>query len=191
MTFSRMSRFFIEETPLSGLRCVVRQFRGDERGYLSRIYCSEEFSPLFGERRIEQINVTVTAASGVVRGLHYQHPPYSEMKLVCCLRGEVWDVAVDLRTGSPTFLGWHAEHLSEKNGRCFLIPEGFAHGFQTLTPEVELLYLHSAAYMPGAEGGLNPQDARLGIPWPLAISNLSDRDKSHPFLDEHFTGIEL
>ena len=186
-----MSRFSIEETPLAGLRCVVRQFRGDGRGFLSRLFCAEEFAPFFGDRRIEQINVTFTGEVGVVRGLHFQYPPQSEMKLVCCLRGEVWDVAVDLRAGSPTFLRWHAERLSGENGRCLLIPEGFAHGFQTLSADVELLYLHTAAYAPDAEGGLNPLDARLGISWPLAISNLSDRDRSHALLDETFTGIEF
>jgi dTDP-4-dehydrorhamnose 3,5-epimerase len=116
-------------------------------------------------------------------------PPHAEMKLVSCLHGEVWDVAVDLRAGSPTFLQWHAERLSADNGHALLIPEGFAHGFQALSDEVELLYCHSAAYSAAAERGLHPQDAVLGIAWPLTITEMSTRDAAHPQLDAHFTGL--
>jgi dTDP-4-dehydrorhamnose 3,5-epimerase len=111
------------------------------------------------------------------------------MKLVTCIRGEVWDVAVDVRAGSPTFLQWHAERLSPENGRALLLPEGFAHGFQALTDEAELLYCHSAPYVPGAEGGLNPRDPRLEIAWPLAITDMSARDAQHPLLDANFAGL--
>ena len=111
------------------------------------------------------------------------------MKLVSCIRGEVWDVAVDIRAGSPTFLQWHAERLAADN--AMLIPEGFAHGFQALTDNVELLYCHSAAYVPAAEAGLNPQDPRLSISWPLPIAELSPRDANHPMVAEPFPGITL
>jgi dTDP-4-dehydrorhamnose 3,5-epimerase len=112
------------------------------------------------------------------------------MKLVSCIRGEVWDVAVDIRAGSPTFLRWHAERLSADNRQAMLIPEGFAHGFQTLTADVEMLYCHSTAHAPGAEGGLNPRDPKLAIAWPLEIGEISERDAGHAPLTDSFTGVE-
>ena len=124
-----------------------------------------------------------------MRGLHFQHPPHADAKLVSCIRGEIWDVGVDLRRGSPTFLQWHAERLSAENGRAMLLPQGFAHGFQALTDDAELVYFHSAAYEPAAEDGLDPRDARLAILWPLPIAALSARDARHPPLDNTFTGI--
>jgi dTDP-4-dehydrorhamnose 3,5-epimerase len=111
------------------------------------------------------------------------------MKLVSCIRGEVWDVAVDVRVNSPTFLQWHAENLSAENGRALLIPEGFAHGFQALTDDVELLYFHSASHNAEAEFGLYHADPRLSIRWPLAISELSGRDAKHPLITDEFKGV--
>jgi dTDP-4-dehydrorhamnose 3,5-epimerase len=186
-----MSRFTVDDLPFAGLRAVTRQRIGDSRGFLSRIFCADELKAAGWERPIAQINHTFTARRGTVRGMHFQRPPEAEMKLVTCLKGEVWDVAVDLRTGSPTFLQWHAERLSAENGRALLLPEGFAHGFQALTDDVELLYCHSAAYVPAAEGGLNPRDARLAIEWPLPISEMSNRDTRHPVLDEEFAGVAV
>jgi dTDP-4-dehydrorhamnose 3,5-epimerase len=121
--------------------------------------------------------------------MHFQYPPYAETKIVSCLHGEVFDVAVDLRRGSPTFLHWHAEILSAENHRTLLIPEGFAHGFQALSEDCELLYFHTAAYQPSSEGGLNAQDPRLQIRWPQAVIELSSRDAAHPLLDEGFVGV--
>ena len=111
------------------------------------------------------------------------------MKLVSCIRGKVWDVAVDLRADSATFLHWHAEELSAENNRALLIPEGFAHGFQALTDDVELLYCHSAAYHAEAEAGLNPRDPELAINWPLEITELSNRDAQHPMVNQNFAGL--
>lgn len=113
------------------------------------------------------------------------------MKLVTCLRGEVFDVAVDLRRGSPTFLQWHGERLSSENNRALLIPEGFAHGFQALTDAVELLYCHSTPYQPHAEAGLHPNDPRLSIAWPQEIADLSPRDGGHPVLTPDFRGVDV
>ncbi len=107
------------------------------------------------------------------------------------MRGEVWDVAVDVRAGSPTFLHWHAVHLSAENGQSLLIPEGFAHGFQTLCEDVEMLYCHSVAYAPSAESGLNALDPRLGVKWPLDVSELSARDTSHSFVTDDFEGVRV
>ncbi|MGK6316181.1 dTDP-4-dehydrorhamnose 3,5-epimerase [Neorhizobium sp. DT-125] len=184
-----MSRFTVTDLPLAGLKLVERQNLGDSRGFFSRMFCAEELAPAGWAKPIAQINLTMTAQKGTVRGMHFQHPPHAEMKLVNCLRGRVWDVAVDLRAGSPTFLKWHAEELSAENRRSLLIPEGFAHGFQTLTDDCELLYLHSAPYAPGAEGALNSQDPRLGVSWPLDITEISERDRRHPHLTDEFTGL--
>jgi dTDP-4-dehydrorhamnose 3,5-epimerase len=184
-----MSRFEVTDLPLSGLKLVRRMPLGDARGSLTRIFCAEELAGAGWKDPIAQINHTFTAKEGTVRGLHFQHPPHAEMKLVGCIRGEVWDVAVDIRADSPTFLYWHAERLSADNGSAMLIPEGFAHGFQTLTADVEMLYCHSAPYAPDAEGGLNPQDPKLAIAWPMAIAELSPRDAQHLRLTEAFTGI--
>jgi dTDP-4-dehydrorhamnose 3,5-epimerase len=162
---------------------------GDDRGFLSRIFCAQELAPSGWDKPIAQINHTYTCTKGTVRGLHFQHQPYCEMKLVSVIRGEIWDVAVDLRKGSATFLQWHAEVLSAENGRAILIPEGFAHGFQSLTDDVELLYCHSVAYNPLAECGLHPSDTRLAIKWPLTISEISERDQNHSLIDRDFSGI--
>jgi dTDP-4-dehydrorhamnose 3,5-epimerase len=122
--------------------------------------------------------------------MHFQMSPHAEAKLVTCLSGAIWDVAVDIRARSPTFGRWHAVELSEDNAVSFLIPEGFAHGFQALSDNVQMLYCHSEAYAPDAEGGLNPLDPRLDITWPLAIAELSRRDQNHPLLSDTFRGVE-
>lgn len=185
------SRFACTPLPLRGLVRVQRQPMHDARGLLERMFCADELAAAGWIQPIVQINHTVTRQRGCVRGLHYQRPPHAEMKLVSCLRGEVWDVAVDLRVDSPTFLSWHGECLSPENAFALLIPPGFAHGFQALTDDVELLYLHSAPYTPGAEAGLSPLDPRLALPWPLPVGELSERDRHHALLTEAFEGVHL
>ena len=186
-----MSRFTFFDTPLAHLKIIERQRLEDARGFLSRLFCSDDFAIAGWHKPIAQINQTRTQKQGTVRGLHFQHAPYGEMKLVTCLRGAVWDVAVDLRGESATFLQWYGLELSATNCRALLIPEGFAHGFQTLVEDSELFYLHSTAYAPGAEAGLNPIDPRLSIAWPLPVAELSDRDAKHLMLDDQFKGIRL
>ena len=186
-----MSRFTVTDLPLAGLKLIERQRLGDSRGFLSRLFCTQELAAAAWHLPIAQINHTYTAQRGTVRGMHYQQPPHVEMKLVSCIQGEVWDVAVDLRAGSPTFLHWHAETLSAENNRAMLIPEGFAHGFQTMTDDVQLLYCHSAAHSPEAEAAFNAQDPRLAIQWPIVITELSIRDAQHPLMDEKFEGVRL
>jgi len=186
-----MSRFIVTALPLFGLKRIERQRLGDSRGNLSRLFCAEELAIAGWHKPIAQVNHTYTAKCGTVRGMHYQRPPQAEMKLVSCVHGEVWDVAVDLRAGSPTFLQWHAEQLSADNNRALLIPEGFAHGFQAMTNDVQLIYCHSAAHNPSAEAALNAQDPRLTIKWPLAISEISVRDANHMLIDAKFGGLSL
>lgn len=186
-----MSRLSITLLPLRGLASVTRHPLCDERGFLSRIFCADELRSVGWHKPVAQINHTFTASRGTVRGMHYQRQPHVEMKLVTCLRGEVWDVAIDIRRGSPTFLNWHAEHLSSKNGRALLLPEGFAHGFQALSDDVELLYCHSSAYVPACEAGLHPEDPALSIAWPLPVGDLSLRDAHHPRLRSDFMGVPI
>jgi len=183
------SRFDISDTPLAGLKIIQRKPIGDARGYLERLFCEEEFRPLISGKRIVQINRTMTARRGTVRGMHFQYPPHSETKLVSCVRGEVFDVAVDLRQGSPGFLRWHAEILSGANHKTLLVPDGFAHGFQTITEDCELLYFHTAVYEASAEGGLNANDPVLGIKWPVTVTELSPRDASHPWIAKETAGL--
>lgn len=186
-----MSRFQIHSLPLQGLKLIERQKLGDSRGFLSRLFCAEDLRPAGWKSSIQQINHTLTAKRGTVRGFHYQTPPHSEMKLVSCVAGKILDFAIDIRKESDTFLQVHSEELSAENGKALLIPEGFAHGFQSLTDNVELVYCHSAAFTADAEAGLNPLDPKLNIFWPLEISDLSDRDKQHQLIGEQFEGIKL
>lgn len=186
-----MSRFEISRTPLKGVVSIKRKLIGDERGFLSRIYSDDELADYGFSDGISQINHTLTRKRGAVRGMHFQYPPHAETKLVSCIKGSVFDVAVDLRKGSPTFLKWYGEILSADNNTALLIPQGFAHGFQALEGDCELIYLHSAAYEPQAEGGLDVLDPKLGIAWPLPVSELSARDEGHAMLDGEFTGVVL
>ena len=185
------SRFSFAATPLDGLWIVTRTPLEDSRGSLSRMWSAEEFFRQGWSRPVTQINHTLTRHRGTIRGLHFQFPPHAEDKLVSCLRGEIFDVAVDLRQNSPTFLNWHGVLLSAVNSRSLLIPRGFAHGFQALEDNCELLYLHSAAYCPDAEGGIDALDPRLGIAWPLPPGDRSPRDKAHPLLSSEFRGVPL
>lgn len=184
-----MASLEILPTPLTGLHIVQRKRLEDARGYFSRLFCAEELGLAGFELPVAQANQTLTRRRGTVRGLHFQHPPHAEDKFVSCLRGEVFDVAVDLRRGSPTFLKWHGEILSAKNQRSLLIPQGFAHGFQTLSEDCELLYLHSRAYTAQAEGALHVTDPALAITWPLPIAELSPRDAAHAHWATTFSGL--
>ena len=186
-----MSRFVLNPTLLHGLQVIERQPIGDSRGYLERFFCQETLSALLRGKTIRQINRTLTRKKGALRGLHFQYPPHAETKIVTCIKGQVWDVAVDLRRGSSTFLQHHTVLLSEDSHQSYLIPEGFAHGFQTLSPDCEMLYFHTADYNTEAEGALNACDLRLAINWPEPITDRSDRDENHAMLTDDFHGIDL
>lgn len=186
-----MTRFNFMQTSLPGLVLVQRKPIADERGFFSRFFCAEEFSRFGFVKPIAQINHSLTCLKGAVRGLHFQHPPYTEDKIVSCINGAVFDVAVDLRKGSPTFLQWHGETLSADNQRSFLIPQGFAHGFQTLTEDCELIYLHTMPFASDCEGALNANDPRLAISWPMPIAEVSKRDQAHPMIAAEFKGLIL
>lgn len=186
-----MSRLDCQPLPLPGLMRVQRQRVGDARGHFARLFCASTLAQAGWPGPIAQVNASHTAHAGTVRGLHFQHPPHAEAKLVSALHGRVFDVAVDLRVGSPTFLRWHGEVLDAEQGQALLLPAGFAHGFQALSDDAELIYCHSAAYVPDAEGGLSPLDPRLAIAWPLPPRGLSARDLGHPPLADTFKGLAL
>jgi dTDP-4-dehydrorhamnose 3,5-epimerase len=174
---------------LAGVQVIESFPIVDERGALQRLFCNQELGEVLAGRSIVQINRSLTKEVGCIRGLHFQWPPHAEAKLVRCLSGRIWDVAVDLRVGSPTFLQWHAVELSPENSRMLLIPEGFAHGFQALEPDSEVLYFHTAHYAPDAEAGFRWDDPTFAITWPLAVSSISSRDSSLPILTPDFIGI--
>jgi dTDP-4-dehydrorhamnose 3,5-epimerase len=185
------SRFEIFDRPLRDLKLIERKPIGDHRGYIERLFSAEEMRLMTLGKCISQINHTLTARRGTVRGLHFQYPPYAEIKFVSCLRGKVFDVAIDLRQRSSTFLQWHAEILSGDNHKTLVIPEGFAHGFQAMQDDCEILYLHTSAYQPSYESGLNAKDPRLDIRWPCEITEWSERDASHPLLTADFAGLSI
>ena len=169
----------------------------DARGAFARLYCAEELAPLHLPGPPVQINLSLTKTVGAVRGLHFQRPPKAEAKIIRCLRGRVFDVAVDIRKDSPTFLKWHGVELSAANRLAYCLPPGFAHGFQVLEPDSELLYLHTEFYSPEQEGGLRHDDPALGIAWPLQVTDLSARDTAFPIIGEEtghnpcFSGVIL
>jgi dTDP-4-dehydrorhamnose 3,5-epimerase len=176
---------------LPGAYIIEREPVLDERGLFGRTFCKKEFSTIGFHKPIVQINHSLTRQKGTIRGMHYQRQPACETKIILCLQGKVFDVMVDLRTGSQTFMQWHSEGLSKENMRMVYIPEGFAHGFQTLTDNVELLYYHSAFYSPEHEHGLRFDDPALAIKWPLPLGGISPKDLSYPLIDNNFKGIEI
>ncbi len=186
-----MSRFTVTELMPDGPRLVVRHPLADARGSFARLFCDEELAGAGWRWPVRQANHSVTRQAGSIRGMHFQRPPHVEAKLVMCLRGAVCDVAVDVRAGSPTLLRWVMHELSAENGAAMLIPPGFAHGFQTLGDDAELLYFHSAPHVPAAEGGLHPLDPRLAIAWPRAVTVMSERDAARPHLPASFEGVRL
>ena len=176
-------------TPLARAWLIDLEPLSDERGWFARYYCKNEFEQIGHTKEWVQMNHSVSYEQGTIRGLHFQHPPYGEIKMVRCIAGAVFDVIVDLRRDSPTFLQWFGAELSAANRRMMYIPEGFAHGFQTLEANAGLLYHHTEFYTPGAEGGYRYDDPAFSISWPLPVTVVSDRDHAHPPIDKNFKGI--
>ena len=181
----------LKETRIKNLKIIEYHPSKDERGFFCRLFCQKTLNHAVNGKIIRQINRTFTKNKGSVRGLHFQYPPYAETKIISCLKGKVWDVAVDLRENSRTFLQYHAELLTEDDDKCFVIPEGFAHGFQTLTPNCEMLYFHTADYNKEFEDCINVSDPMINIKWPLKINQQSERDKNQKILAHNFKGVKL
>lgn len=177
------------ELPLSGSYVIELSPVVDKRGWFTRTYCKNEFAGIGHTKEWVQINHSFTEHTGTIRGMHYQIAPYREIKLLRCVAGSVYDVIVDLRKDSTTFLQWFGMELSASNKKMLYIPEGFAHGFQTLSENVELLYHHSEFYTPEAEAGIHFNDARIKIEWPLPVNVISERDAAFPYLNSNFNGI--
>jgi dTDP-4-dehydrorhamnose 3,5-epimerase len=174
-------------TPIAGVFEVRHDLHSDARGRFKRHYCEREFAQAGLNTHWVQVNHSVTSGRGSIRGMHFQRPPAGEVKLVGCPVGQAFDVTVDLRRDSPTFLKWAAVEIDET--RSVYIPEGCAHGFQALTDEVQLIYMHSAFYAPEAEAGVRFDDPALGIEWPLPVASLSDRDRAFPLIESGFEGL--
>ncbi len=163
----------------------------DIRGMFSRIFCEHEFQSISLVKNIVQVNHSITVEQGAIRGMHFQRPPMAEIKMVKCLRGSVFDVIIDLRKDSPTFLKWHGETLSDENMKMMVVPEGFAHGFQSMESNSELLYFHTNFYSPEHEGVVRYDDPLIGISWPMEATDISERDEKQPLLTQDFKGILL
>lgn len=179
----------IRETDIFGLYVLERDLSQDERGLFFRVFSKEELAVCGWTKPIESINISRTLKKHTIRGMHFQFPPCAEAKIVTCIRGEVWDVAVDVRMNSPTFLNWYPVILSEENRLSYFIPEGFAHGFQTLTDNSEMLYLHSEKYDKSSEGGIRYSDPAVGIRWPFPPLHISERDNQFENIKNNFQGV--
>lgn len=179
-------------SPLSIAGAAVVTFTPhiDERGEFCRLFCVEELKGIVLNRKIVQINRSTTELAGTIRGLHFQSPPHAEMKFFQCTRGSVFDVIVDIRKNSPTFLSYYGIELSPGLRKMVVIPEGCAHGFQALEDDVEVMYFTTEYYQPGSEGGIRFDDPKIGITWSLPVTDLSDRDRNHPLINDNFSGIQ-
>ncbi len=174
---------------ISGAAVVDAEPFIDSRGIFSRWFCEKELESLLGSRQIVNVNFSRTEKEGAIRGMHFQYPPKAEMKLIRCLNGKVFDVMVDLRKDSPTFLQWYGEILTPENMKMVVIPEGVAHGFQTLEEQSEMLYLHTEFYSKEHDSGIRYDDPVIGIKWPIPVVEISEKDQAYPLLDAAFEGI--
>ena len=172
------------ETTLKDAWLIDLQPRGDDRGIFARTFCRDEFAAHGMETVYVQQNMSVSAFKGTLRGMHFQRQPHAEVKVIRCVRGTILDVIVDMRPDSPSYLKHEGFELSAENRRELYVPRGFAHGFMTLTDDVEVTYLVSAVYTPQAEGGLRYNDPKLGIAWPLEVTTISDKDQNWPLLTD-------
>ncbi len=163
----------IKKLKISGAAVIDAETFIDQRGVFARFFCEKELSEIIGDRHFVNVNFSRTLKKGAIRGLHFQYSPKAEMKLIRCIRGAVYDVIVDIRKDSPTFLHWFGVELSAENMKMICAPEGFAHGFQVLEEPSEMLYLHSEFHSKDHEGALNYSDPMLAIEWPLEPTDVS------------------
>jgi dTDP-4-dehydrorhamnose 3,5-epimerase len=178
-------------TPLKGAHTIELERRGDDRGFFARAFCKNEFEEAGLEPQFVQVNNSLSAKRGTLRGLHYQLPPKAEVKVIRCVRGALWDAIVDLRPDSPTYTRWFGAELSAENRLMMYVPKGFAHAILTLSDDTEALYLVSEFYGPDQERGLRWDDPKFKIEWPIEPSEISPKDKKWPDFDPGFHGTEL
>lgn len=184
-----MNRFIIEKTKIDGLNILTTKPISDHRGFFQRVFCQQEFAEIGLDKNIVNVNNSLTKKAGSIRGLHYQTQPFAEIKIVKCIKGSILDVAVDIRKDSPTFLQYVAVELTDQNNKMLYIPEGFAHGFQSLTDNAEIVYFVTNYYSKEHDSGLNPLDPKISIRWAMDCTDISDKDKSSSFIDNSFIGI--
>lgn len=178
-----------EETQLKGAYIVSLQLLQDQRGAFARTYCKKEFAEIGHTKEFVQINQSYNNLKGTIRGMHFQLPPYQEIKLIRCIKGAVLDVIIDLRKNSKTFLHHFAVELSAENRKAIYVPENFAHGFQTLEDNAELIYQHTEFYTPLADAGIRYDDPTLNISWKLPPVMVSDKDMHYKHIDSEFKGF--
>ena len=174
----------LHETTIAGVMLVELDRHGDERGFFARTFCAREFEAAGLRPTVAQANLAFNRQAGTLRGLHFQRPPAAEAKLIRCTRGRVFDVAVDIRPESPTYLAHVGVVLDPEERRALYVPEGCAHGYLTLADDCEVSYLVSEFYTPEAEGGLRWDDPRLAIDWPARVRVVSEKDAGWPLLRE-------
>lgn len=177
--------------PLRGAYLVESTPLGDHRGCFARLFCQRELENVLGDKTIVQSNYSFSKLKGTIRGLHFQTPPAAEIKFVRCVQGSFFDVIVDLRQDSPTFLQWHGETLKAGDLRMILVPEGFAHGLQTLEDDSAAMYLHTEYFSPDNEGGVRFNDPKLGIDWPLPPADVSEKDRYQRLINDEYKGMTL
>ncbi|HVM87570.1 MAG TPA: dTDP-4-dehydrorhamnose 3,5-epimerase [Puia sp.] len=180
-----------ETTPIQGVFEIKLSPYADERGVFSRLFCENELKQIGHTKNIRQVNHSLNKQKGTVRGMHFQFPPHAEIKMISCIRGKVFDVVIDLRKNSPGFLKWHSVILTPDDHNMIYIPEGCAHGFQTMEDNSELIYFHSDFYNKESEGGIRYDDPMVSIKWPLTVLNVSEKDKNYPLLNPSFSGIDI
>lgn len=185
-----MNKFNIIEEPMNDLKLLKTIPMIDERGYFERMLCTDEFKEIGLTKPIVNINHSLTKEKGTIRGMHYQCKPKTETKIIKCIKGSILDVVIDIRENSPTFLHNYTIELNHSNDLMLYIPEGFAHGFQSLEDNTEIIYFVTNSYSQELESGLNPFDNKLSIKWPLECSFISNKDKLSPFIDNNFSGIK-
>ncbi len=176
-------------SPINGLYTVLLKKLEDDRGLFARTYCKNEFKKIGFEKEFVQFNHSYNKMKGTIRGMHFQQIPFAETKLIRCVQGAVYDVAVDIRKNSPTFLQWFGVELTAENMVSILIPEGFAHGFQTLKDDSALIYHHTAFYTQQADAGIRFDDPTVNVRWKLLPVNMTEKDKNYPMIDNNFKGI--
>lgn len=178
-------------TKLPGAFTIDVQPFQDSRGFFTRTFCEKEFGEQGLVQHFVQANHSGTQGKAVIRGMHFQNTPFCEVKLVKCVQGSVFDVIIDLRAGSATFLQWFGAELSAENKQMMYVPAGFAHGFQSLSDYSEITYMVSAFYNKESEGGIKYNDPKVNIEWPLPVSLVSDKDMKIPWIDNNFKGVIL
>jgi len=180
-----------KELNLKGAFLITPEPFTDDRGFFLRSFCSNEFAQHGLVNTFIQMNHSGTKTVGSIRGMHFQYPPFAEVKVVKCTKGAIIDIIIDLRKDSPTFLQWESIELNEENKQAVYIPQGFAHGFQTLTENAEIIYLVSQVYNRENEGGVRFDDPAIGIKWRLPVTKMSEKDQQIPYINSSFNGIDI